>query len=57
MLLLEDITNVYLKGQELEENLTKYIEEEYEKLSNDIKNNGVLLRESLLAIKDKYLNK
>lgn len=52
-----DFSNVHLKGEELESNLTMFIEEEYEKLSNDIKNNGVLLRESLLTIMNKYLNK
>ena len=32
-----------------------YIHEEYSKLSDDIKNNGVLLREELLRIAKKYL--
>lgn len=50
-------SNVHLKGEELEANLTIFIAEEYKKLSNDIKNNGVLLRESLLTIMNKYLNK
>lgn len=54
---LGDFSNVHLKGEELESNLTMFIEEEYEKLSTDIKNNGVLLRESLLTIMNKYLNK
>ena len=57
MELFSDFSNAYLKGEELEANLTIFIEEEYEKLSNDIKNNGVLLRESLLTIMYKYLNK
>ena len=57
MALFGDFSNVHLKGQELEENLTIFITEEYEKLSKDIKNNGVLLRESLLTIMNKYLNK
>ncbi len=56
MELFGDFSNVHLKGQELEENLTKYIEEEYETLSEDIKNNGVLLRESLLEIAKKLEN-